>query len=257
MSSLKRSQRLVAWSTVVPIQRTMCLEMVQVRLHVIVLFVERLICTQELCLPYHGICLHIFAIQTFVRIEMDPHQSPSEWFFSRGKCLNCIISINALKFQCCSSSPNIPEMMIMRWRQQSWSNPQWTVNLPFDHQVVLFFTTSPTFSEADFDVIGWRDVPVNLQVLGSLSADYVPKIRQVVVASKAGKEPPTAKSFNQALYDVRRVIQVHWQLSIIIDRVAWNFDLIFEICSPDLKGKFRKNKYGEAYVCSLSSKTIV
>ena len=81
--------------------------------------------------------------------------------------------------------------------------------LPFHHHVVSFFTTSPTFSDANFDVIGWRDVPVDLQVLGSLSADYVPKIRQLVVASKAGKERPTAKSFNQALYDVRRVIQVH------------------------------------------------
>lgn len=79
-----------------------------------------------------------------------------------------------------------------------------------------------------FEVLGIRDVPTDSSVLGELSKDFVPKIRQLFFRARAGSSA-TQRDFEQRLYDLRREIQ----------------------------GNFRKAGSQEAYVCSLSSKTIV
>jgi glutamate synthase (NADPH) large chain len=75
----------------------------------------------------------------------------------------------------------------------------------------------------------WRKVPVDSNVLGSLSAEFVPSIRQVVIQARNKGIKGTQAEFEKMLYDVRREIQ----------------------------GYFRKMESSQSYVCSLSSKTIV
>jgi len=83
-------------------------------------------------------------------------------------------------------------------------------------------------SKRGFEILGIRDVPTDSNVLGALSKDFVPQIRQVFFRLKAGSVN-TQRDLEQQLYELRREIQ----------------------------GKFRELGSQEAYVCSLSSKTIV
>jgi len=78
-------------------------------------------------------------------------------------------------------------------------------------------------------ILGWRDVPVDKNVLGKLSADFVPTIKQIVVQAVPDKIPANSKDFNKLLYDCRR----------------------------EIHGYFRKENDPESYVCSFSSQTIV
>lgn len=80
-----------------------------------------------------------------------------------------------------------------------------------------------------FEVKGWREVPVDPSVLGTLSADFVPVIRQFVVQSATGHQRSSSSEFEKNLYESRRLIQ----------------------------GYFRQVKSKEGYVCSLSGQTIV
>jgi len=67
-------------------------------------------------------------------------------------------------------------------------------------------------------------------VLGVLSRDFVPVIKQAVIIRASGSAPfESTSALENALYETRRLIQ----------------------------GQFRVNKFDEAYVCSLSSRTIV
>ena len=79
------------------------------------------------------------------------------------------------------------------------------------------------------EIAGWRDVPVNPTILGTLSAEFVPLIKQVVFKAPAGKAYATEAEFEKVLYDLRREIQ----------------------------GTFRVQGQTNAYICSFSSKTIV
>ena len=81
----------------------------------------------------------------------------------------------------------------------------------------------------DLHVLGWRDVPVDPSVLGSLSRDFAPTIKQAVIVPADGKVFDSEKILDDVLYEVRRKIQ----------------------------GFFRMNIWNEAYVCSLSSRTII
>ena len=86
------------------------------------------------------------------------------------------------------------------------------------------------FESHNFLVQAWRPVPLDSSVLGTLSEQFVPSIRQVVVQSKRDSAPSdTAKDFDKLLYNIRREIQ----------------------------GGFRRKHCEYSYVCSLSSKTIV
>jgi glutamate synthase (ferredoxin) len=85
------------------------------------------------------------------------------------------------------------------------------------------------FEKYDFKVNGWRDVPVNYDVLGSLSRDFAPAVKQIVVQAQPDYVSDTSKAFDLRLYDARREIQ----------------------------GKFRQLKNTDAYCCSLSTKTVI
>jgi len=81
-------------------------------------------------------------------------------------------------------------------------------------------------------VLGWRDVPFDSSVLGSLSGDFRPSIKQLFLQAKPNvSSAKTQDDFEKLLYETRREIQ----------------------------GNFRKSGAveGGAYVCSMSSKTIV
>merc|ERR1711871_1607123 len=79
-------------------------------------------------------------------------------------------------------------------------------------------------------VVGWRDVPSDPTYLGALSRDFVPTIKQVVVTAGDGQQFDNQEQLDKTLYDARRKMQ----------------------------GLFRMNSFhNEAYVCSLSSRTIV
>lgn len=82
--------------------------------------------------------------------------------------------------------------------------------------------------ERGFLLVAWRSVPVDMTVLGALSKDFVPRIKQIIVQRDTS---PLADSreFEKALYETRRGIQ----------------------------GLFRKFQLSDAYVCSLSGRTIV
>eukprot|EP01041_Mallomonas_annulata_P009114 gene9114-18882_t len=88
-----------------------------------------------------------------------------------------------------------------------------------------------------FEVLGFRDVPVDTSVLGELSLQFVPVLRQVVLrggtsASHGTKSGfATSKDIEKALYDARR----------------------------EIHGRFRQSDFDftNAYVASLSSKTII
>ena len=76
-----------------------------------------------------------------------------------------------------------------------------------------------------FNVLGWRDVPVDPSVLGELSQDFVPTIKQFVISASFDTE----EEHDDAVYELRRKIQ----------------------------GKFRRFGRAGAYVCSLSTRTLV
>jgi glutamate synthase domain-containing protein 1 len=91
-------------------------------------------------------------------------------------------------------------------------------------------------NKSGFEVLGFRDVPVDKTILGSLSADFVPVIKQVVVrggstANGMSSGFDTSNDIEKALYDARR----------------------------EIHGLFRQFDFDftNAYVCSLSSKTII
>jgi len=86
------------------------------------------------------------------------------------------------------------------------------------------------FNNHNFAVQAWRNVPLDPSVLGTLSEQFVPSIRQIVVQSKRDSAPSdSVKDFDKLLYNIRREIQ----------------------------GGFRRKSCEFSYVCSLSSKTIV
>lgn len=85
------------------------------------------------------------------------------------------------------------------------------------------------FEKYDFQVNGWRDVPVDYGVLGELSRDFAPSVKQIVIQSLVDQVSETSKDFDQRLYNARREVQ----------------------------GKFRQLKNPAAYCCSLSSKTMI
>jgi glutamate synthase (ferredoxin) len=80
-----------------------------------------------------------------------------------------------------------------------------------------------------FDLAGVRVVPTDINVLGQLSKEFVPKIKQLILKSKPDFVNDSEKDFEERLYNLRREIQ----------------------------GNFRKQNSGESYISSLSSKTIV
>jgi glutamate synthase (NADPH) large chain len=63
-----------------------------------------------------------------------------------------------------------------------------------------------SFAANGLSIVGWRDVPVDESVLGILSKDFVPTIRQVVM--KADTIMENEKDFDKHLYDLRREIMV-------------------------------------------------
>lgn len=90
---------------------------------------------------------------------------------------------------------------------------------------------SSCFQRNHFDIKKWRDVPIDSSVLGTLSSEFVPHIKQVLIQSSSTPKGTSAslQSFEKRLYDTRRQIQGH----------------------------FRKMKTKDAYICSLSGRTIV
>ena len=62
--------------------------------------------------------------------------------------------------------------------------------------------------EYNLVVKGWRDVPVDLSVLGVLSRDFVPQIKQVFVQAAAPNSFRDETAFEKVLYDARREVQV-------------------------------------------------
>lgn len=89
-------------------------------------------------------------------------------------------------------------------------------------------------SRSGLSLLGFRDVPVDVNVLGSLSKQFVPFIRQVVVRGGSGGPDSGFESsadLERRLYDCRR----------------------------EILGRFRQFDFDftNAYVCSLSSKTII
>merc|ERR1711871_1523737 len=84
----------------------------------------------------------------------------------------------------------------------------------------------------DLDFLGWRDVPVNPSYLGELSKEFVPTIKQFVVSAKNVADMPSFADenvFTDHLYRLRRKIQ----------------------------GNFNTFNSPNAYICSMSSQTIV
>lgn len=98
-----------------------------------------------------------------------------------------------------------------------------------DNHPAAISAVETAIADQGLKILGWREVPVDPSVLGTLSKDFVPVIRQVVTAPSDGKTFRTSKDLDSALYEARRNIQ----------------------------GKFRILKFGEAYICSFSTKTIV
>jgi glutamate synthase (ferredoxin) len=93
--------------------------------------------------------------------------------------------------------------------------------------MAAFRTVEKSIKANGLTIAGWRDVPVDESVLGTLSAAFVPVIRQVVMIADGSMD--NEKDFDKHLYDVRR----------------------------EIMGYFRLQGNVNAYVCSLSSKTIV
>jgi glutamate synthase domain-containing protein 1 len=92
-------------------------------------------------------------------------------------------------------------------------------------QAVLMARIESVFKKAHFNVKGWRDVPTDDSMLGPVSKEHVPDIKQIIVHSGS-----STKVFDKRLYNARREIQ--------------NIFREFK-CDDD------------AYVCSLSRKVIV
>lgn len=66
--------------------------------------------------------------------------------------------------------------------------------------------------ENNFVVKGWRDVPVDNTVLGRLSAEFVPCIKQLLFQSSPDSVNDNQKDFEKRLYDTRRQIQVEFAI---------------------------------------------
>lgn len=105
------------------------------------------------------------------------------------------------------------------------------VFLPRDdqHYLAAVKKIEKTLKENGLILKGWREVPVNGAVLGRLSADFVPRIKQMIVQPDPSSICNTSEEFEIKLYETRRLLQ----------------------------GYFRAIKSKDAYVCSFSSKTIV
>jgi glutamate synthase (ferredoxin) len=99
--------------------------------------------------------------------------------------------------------------------------------LPEENLKEAMDTVNKAASDAGLQVKQWRDVPVDMDVLGELSREFAPTIKQVVFQAKSGYE--TKDEFEGILYDTRRAIQ----------------------------GVFHTFNSPNAYVCSMSSQTIV
>jgi glutamate synthase domain-containing protein 1 len=86
--------------------------------------------------------------------------------------------------------------------------------------VQLFLPKSPVEMKAAIEEVekicnevglanaGWRDVPVDPSVLGSLSADFAPVIKQFFIRALPGNEFANQAEFENKLYSFRRFIQV-------------------------------------------------
>lgn len=79
-------------------------------------------------------------------------------------------------------------------------------------QIAALRTVEKSIRDNGFEVAGWRDVPVDESVLGSLSADFVPTIRQVIMRSATPMNSETA--FEKTLYDIRREIMGYFRLQV-------------------------------------------
>jgi glutamate synthase (ferredoxin) len=97
------------------------------------------------------------------------------------------------------------------------------------YQTELMNMIQIIFEKKHLKFMGWRDVPVDYSVLGLLSKDFAPAVKQIIVQSMDDKVCETSKKFDQRLYDARREVQ----------------------------GKVRQLKCTDGYCCSLSTKTMV
>ena len=59
------------------------------------------------------------------------------------------------------------------------------------------------------NVLMWRDVPVNEQVLGELSRGFVPVVKQIVLQARTGLA--TSSDFDKVLYECRRLVQANFR----------------------------------------------
>ena len=99
---------------------------------------------------------------------------------------------------------------------------------------------------------------------GALSKDYVPVVKQVVL--RAGGEGPesgfdTSEQLEAALYEARREIHVsdRDRISVCCSVSIIMLCCVMFVVYVVLQGRFRQNDFDftNAYVCSLSSKTII
>jgi glutamate synthase domain-containing protein 1 len=79
-------------------------------------------------------------------------------------------------------------------------------------QIAAFRTVEKSIRDNGMVVAGWRDVPVDESVLGSLSKDFVPTIRQVFMKSETPLATETA--MDKQLYDIRREIMGYFRLQV-------------------------------------------
>ena len=56
-------------------------------------------------------------------------------------------------------------------------------------------------------VVAWRDVPTDASVLGTLSAEFVPNIQQIIIQTTPEHQFKSEKDLEVALYDLRREVQ--------------------------------------------------
>ena len=67
--------------------------------------------------------------------------------------------------------------------------------------------------KSGLDIVQWRDVPVNENVLGELSREFVPTVKQVVfqLSTELAAKTANRDEFELILYDARREIQGHFR----------------------------------------------
>ncbi len=67
--------------------------------------------------------------------------------------------------------------------------------------------------KSGFKVVAWRDVPTDSSILGELSADFVPVIKQIVLQPAEGSaQYRDVASLENVLYVVRREMQGYFRI---------------------------------------------